>query len=135
MSSAHDRAWPGPVTAVTLFVEDLAGAKAFYAEVFSVPLRFEDADSAVFDFGNVLVNLLRIEAAPELVEPATVGAREAGVRSQFTIEADDVDAIAAELTRRGVALLNGPMDRPWGVRTLSFVDPAGHIWEVAQTHT
>jgi catechol 2,3-dioxygenase-like lactoylglutathione lyase family enzyme len=127
--------WPGPVTAVTLFVEDLPATKAFYAEVFSVPLRFEDADSAVFDFGNVLVNLLRIEAAPELVEPATVAARDAGARFQFTIEADDVDAIAAELARRGVALLNGPMDRPWGVRTLSFVDPAGHIWEIAQTHT
>jgi len=29
--------------------------------------------------------------------------------------------------RRGVALLNGPMNRPWGVRTASFADPGGHI--------
>jgi catechol 2,3-dioxygenase-like lactoylglutathione lyase family enzyme len=135
VASAHGGAWPGPVTAVTLFVEDLPAAKAFYAAVFSVPLRFEDADSAVFDFGNMLVNLLRVEAAPELVEPATVAARGAGARVQFTIEADDVDAIAGELTRRGVTLLNGPMDRSWGVRTLSFMDPGGHIWEVAKTDT
>ncbi|MDQ3782600.1 MAG: VOC family protein, partial [Actinomycetota bacterium] len=29
-------------------------------------------------------------------------------------------------------LLNGPVDRPWGVRTASFRDPAGHIWEIAR---
>jgi lactoylglutathione lyase len=23
------------------------------------------------------------------------------------------------------------MDRPWGIRTASFRDPGGHIWEVA----
>ena len=32
----------------------------------------------------------------------------------------------------GVDLLNGPMNRPWGVRTASFADPGGHIWEIAQ---
>jgi hypothetical protein len=28
-------------------------------------------------------------------------------------------------------LLNGPMNRPWGVRTASFTDPNGLIWEIA----
>ncbi len=28
--------------------------------------------------------------------------------------------------------LNGPMDRPWGVRTASFMDPAGYICEIAR---
>ncbi|WP_435808255.1 VOC family protein [Streptomyces antibioticus] len=45
---------------------------------------------------------------------------------------DDVDAMCKELTSRGVTLLNGPMDRPWGIRTASFKDPGGHIWEIAQ---
>jgi uncharacterized glyoxalase superfamily protein PhnB len=40
--------------------------------------------------------------------------------------------MSAELVRRGVTLLNGPMDRPWGLRTASFIDPAGVIWEIAQ---
>jgi uncharacterized glyoxalase superfamily protein PhnB len=31
-----------------------------------------------------------------------------------------------------VTLLNGPMDREWGMRTASFTDPDGHIWEIAQ---
>jgi len=32
-----------------------------------------------------------------------------------------------------VGLLNGPVDRPWGMRTASFTDPGGHIWELAQS--
>ena len=71
-------------------------------------------------------------AAPELIEPAIVAPREAGSRLQFTIGVDDVDAMCVELAKRGVELLNGPMDRPWGVRTASFKDPGGHIWEIAK---
>ena len=44
---------------------------------------------------------------------------------------DDIDTVCAALEERGVKLLNGPMDRPWGIRTASFTDPDGHIWEVA----
>lgn len=121
----------GPLAALTLFVEDLAGTKRFYQEVFGRPLRFEDDDSAVFDFGTTLVNLLRVTAAPELVEPAPVGAPDAGVRAQLTITVADVDAACAVLAERGVQLVNGPLDRPWGVRTACFRDPAGHLWEIA----
>ena len=124
--------WPRGISAITLFVEDLAAAKRFYREVFGLPVVFEDDNSAVFDFGNTLVNLLATTAAPELIAPAVVASREAGSRLQFTIQVDDVDAMCAELARRGVELLNGPMDRPWGIRTASFRDPGGHIWEIAK---
>jgi len=125
-------AWPRGIGAITLFVEELETAKRFYVEVFGLPVAFEDDDSAVFNFGSTLVNLLKTKAAQELVEPATVASREAGARFQLTIDVDDVDAVWAELATRGVELLNGPIDRPWGVRTVSFSDPGGHIWEIAQ---
>jgi catechol 2,3-dioxygenase-like lactoylglutathione lyase family enzyme len=121
----------GRMAAVTLFEEDLAAARRFYEEVLRVPLVHEDENSTVFRFGETLVNLLRASEAPSLVEPATVAPSDGGVRSQFTLGVDDVDAICEELERRGVELLNGPMDRPWGVRTASFRDPGGHIWEIA----
>jgi catechol 2,3-dioxygenase-like lactoylglutathione lyase family enzyme len=117
--------WPSGVGAITLFVEDLEAATQFYGEVFGLPVAFEDDDSAVFNFGNTLVNLLRATAAGELIEPAAVASREVGSRLQLTIEVDNV-------VSRGVELLNGPMDRPWGVRTASFSDPGGHIWEIAK---
>ena len=123
--------WTGPITAITLFVEDLAAAKAFYTEVFELPIHYQDEASCVFDFGNTLVNLLVATEADELIEPAVVGAAGSGARAQLTITVDDVDAVCARLSARGVTLLNGPIDRPWGVRTACFADPAGHIWEVA----
>ena len=86
----------------------------------------------MFKLENTVINLLRIPAARELVEPGTVAGREAGARFVLTIGVDDVDAVCAELGRRGVRLLNGPMNRPWGIRTASFTDPGGHIWEIAQ---
>ena len=53
----------------------------------------------------------------------------------LAVSVDDVDAACAELARHGVALLDGQVDRPWGVRAASFADPAGHIWEIAQDLT
>ena len=132
MGGSEVAAWPTGIAAITLFVDDLAATKQFYLDVFGLPVIFEDADSAVFKFGTTLINLLRTTAAPGLIEPASVAPRDAGSRFQFTIDVDDVDAMCAELVRRGVTLLNGPMDRPWGVRTASFVDPGGHIWEIAK---
>ncbi len=132
MAESQPAAWPTGISAITLFVEDVADARDFYREVFGLPVFFEDPDSAVFNFGNTLVNLLKTTAAIELIEPAAVAPRMAGSRLQLTITVDDVDATCAELARRGVELLNGPIDRPWGVRTASFSDPAGHIWEIAK---
>jgi len=126
-----DAPWPKGIHAITLFVEDLAAAKRFYSEVFGLPVVFETEDSAVFRFGATLVNLLMMSQASGLVDPAKVAAKDAGVRFQFTIEVADVDAMCSELKKRGVELLNGPMDRPWGIRTASFRDPGGHIWEIA----
>jgi lactoylglutathione lyase len=73
-----------------------------------------------------------VSAARELIEPGRVASGEAGSRFQLTIWVDDADAVSAELAEHGVELLNGPMDREWGVRTASFTDPDGHIWEIAQ---
>ena len=131
-NSADMTSWPKGISAITLFVEDLEAAKQFYLKVFGLPVTWEDDNSAVFTFASTLINLLRISEAAELVEPAPVASRAAGSRFVFTIQVDDVDAMCGELSARGVELLNGPMDRPWGIRTASFMDPGGHIWEIAK---
>ncbi len=123
--------WPSGISAITLFVDDLPSAKRFYQEVFGLPVTFEDGQSAVFSFGNTVVNLLQTASAHGLIDPALVSSVEAGSRLQLTIEVEDVDVMCEELAKRGVELLNGPMDRPWGIRTASFRDPGGHIWEIA----
>jgi catechol 2,3-dioxygenase-like lactoylglutathione lyase family enzyme len=119
------------VGAITMFVADRDRAKAFYERIFPSPPVFEDGNSVVFRLDNLVVNLLVDRAAHDLIRPARVAEQEAGSRFQLTVWVDDTDAACRELARRDVELLNGPQDRPWGVRTAAFADPDGHIWEVA----
>ncbi len=126
-----ESAWPGAIGAITLLVEDLEGARRFYQDVFDLPVFYEDDDSAVFRFGETLVNLLRASEALDLIAPAPVAAPGAGARFQLTLAVEDVDATCKRLQGSGVELLNGPMDGPWGIRTASFRDPGRHIWEIA----
>lgn len=120
------------VDVITLFVEDFQKVKVFYQEVFGFQAVYEDEVSSVFNFGNMSVNLLDISESHDLMKPGTVATRESGFRFLLTIWVDDVDEVCEELKKRGVALLNGPIDRPWGVRTASFTDPSGNAWEIAK---
>jgi catechol 2,3-dioxygenase-like lactoylglutathione lyase family enzyme len=117
--------------AITLFVDDLPAAAEFYRDVFGLGIIHRDDDSTAFAFGDTVINLLRTPAAHELIEPAQVAEATAGSRMQLTAQVDDVDAACTLLADHGVRLLNGPMDRPWGIRTAAFADPAGHVWEIA----
>jgi catechol 2,3-dioxygenase-like lactoylglutathione lyase family enzyme len=126
---------PNAIEVVTLFVDDIAAAKAFYQKVFEPEVVYADEVSAVLKFDGAMVNLLQASQAPELVEPVPVAALRAGTRMLLTIRVSDVDAACAMLQGLGVSLLNGPIDRPWGRRTAAFADPSGHVWEVAQELT
>jgi len=119
------------IQVITLFVDDLPAACRFYDAVFRAPAVYEDDVSRVLKFQNLLINLLDASQAPELMRPLAPGLAGAPPRALLTIEVDDVDQVCAMLDQRGVQLINGPIDRPWGRRTASFLDPAGHAWEIA----
>ena len=123
---------PNAIEVVTLFVDDITKAKAFYSHVFQPVILYQDAVSCVLKFDGAMINLLQMSSAPTLVEPASVAPAASGARVLLTIRVDNVDAVCGALRDRGVTLLNGPIDRPWGRRTAAFADPSGHVWEVAQ---
>ena len=119
--------------AITMFVADKERVKTFYETTFDAETVYEDESSIAFRFGTMIVNLLVAKEANELIGPAVVADQAAGSRFQLTIAVDDTDAACKELAERGVQLLNGPIDRPWGLRTAAFADPDGHIWEIASS--
>ena len=121
------------ISAMSLFVDDLQQAKAFYQDVFGVKVTFEDEVAVVVEFDRLILNLMLESEAPSLVAPGAVAPREAGHRFQLSIWVDDVDAVASELEKKGVELLTGPVNQEWGMRTVTFLDPAGHSWEIAQS--
>jgi catechol 2,3-dioxygenase-like lactoylglutathione lyase family enzyme len=122
--------WKREIGAVTLWVPDLFEASKFYANAFGLEAQPLDDDSAMLRFGSMFVFLGHSSAPaqplPEVLEQAGKGA------GQFAIIVDDVDAVCAEIAGRGVQPLTGPADRDWGMRTATFADPGGHIWEIAQ---
>jgi catechol 2,3-dioxygenase-like lactoylglutathione lyase family enzyme len=120
------------IEVITLFARDIVEAKTFYRRVFGAETVYEDEVSCVLKFAGALVNLLDQSQAPELVQPAKVASAGTGASALFTIKVASVDLVCAQIKERGVSLLNGPVDRPWGRRTAAFADPSGHIWEVAQ---
>jgi catechol 2,3-dioxygenase-like lactoylglutathione lyase family enzyme len=119
------------VGAITMFIDDTQRSKAFYEQVFGAKAVYEDENAVAFEFENMVVNMLRVPAAHELIAPAPVGEADAPSRFQLTIWVQDTDSVCEQLAARGVELLNGPMDREWGMRTAAFTDPDGHVWEVA----
>jgi catechol 2,3-dioxygenase-like lactoylglutathione lyase family enzyme len=124
--------WLSNLDVVTLFVDDLTRTKTFYQDVFGLSAIFENENSAVFNLENVGLNFLQRGAAPNLVAPDKVAPAGVSQSFQFTVRVDSVHEACAELARRSVTLNNGPIDRPWGVRTARFTDPDGCLWEIAE---
>jgi predicted enzyme related to lactoylglutathione lyase len=123
--------WPGPIFAITLFARDLESAKVFYERVFAATCVWQDSNSAVFKFGELMVNLLDARESHDLVHPAAASTDVGQHHSVITLRVDDVDAEATRLNELGVALVTDPVDRPWGIRTLNFADPTGQLWELS----
>ena len=123
--------WPKNIGAITLFVEDVDRAVSFYREAFGLEPAFAEETDAMFRLENTLLFLTKSSEAPRMIAPAVAGRPGNGPRHVFAIIVDDVDAVCAELTGKGVTLLNGPEDRSWGMRTANFQDPDGYVWEIA----
>jgi len=122
--------WQREIGAMTLYVPDLDSARQFYQDVFGLEARTMDESTIMVRFNDMYVFLHKAATAqdplPEIKEEARNGV------GQFAIIVADADAVCAEIAERGVKPLSGPADRSWGMRTATFADPAGHIWEIAQ---
>jgi catechol 2,3-dioxygenase-like lactoylglutathione lyase family enzyme len=123
--------WAKKIDAITLFVEDVDRSASFYRGFLDAEPAFGDENGSTFQLENTLLFLTRSSEAPNMIAPATAGAPGNGPRHVFAIIVEDVDAVCAELAAKGFARLNGPGDRPWGMRTANFQDPDGYVWEIA----
>jgi lactoylglutathione lyase len=123
--------WKKQIGAVNLIVGDLERAKAFYRDVFALPVQFEDEGAVMFRLGDTYFFLQRGTAHQDGPSTDALSMAQKGV-GQFVIFVDDVDAVRAELDQARVATISGPADRDWGMRTLTLADPSGYTWEITQ---
>jgi lactoylglutathione lyase len=113
---------------VILYVSDLDASLAFYRDIAALEYRFTDAGYAEFGTGPTRFALYERRRAEWL----TGGAVLPGPAGEVVLLVEDVDAVADGLRARGVPLLSGPADRPWGHRTVYIADPDGFVVEFPQ---
>lgn len=122
--------WDKRLDVIDMYIEDVERTRAFYERAFGLPVQRHPDGLVYFIFGETMMHLRDIDSAAEFIAPAQVATSKDGSRGVFTIFTEGVDAACAELTARGVTLLNGPTDRWWGIRDACFADPSGQIWEI-----
>jgi catechol 2,3-dioxygenase-like lactoylglutathione lyase family enzyme len=120
------------VGAVILFVEDLHRSRAFYHGVLGLDVQFEDADSVGFSIGGMAFIVLQVDRARVQLQGEPTATPRAAATAFLTTFTEGVDALHADLVRRGIGFFQEPADQPWGMRTAYFKDPDGHVWEIAQ---
>jgi catechol 2,3-dioxygenase-like lactoylglutathione lyase family enzyme len=123
--------WEKRIFALNLVVGDLERSKAFYREVFGLVPLDEEEDLALFRFTDLFVALRPDPAHEATLSVEVLALAQKGV-GQFAIVVEDVDAVRAELDEHGLQVISGPADRHWGMRTLTFADPDGYTWGIAE---
>lgn len=114
---------------VILYVRDLDGSIAFYRDVIGLDLKFSRSGYAEFATAKPKFALYERSRLPELIGKA---AADHGAVGEVLFLVDDLDAEAERLRGLGATILSGPVDRPWGHRTLHLADPNGFVVELAQ---
>ena len=112
-----------------LFVADLDRSVAFYRDVLGVPFKLQGDGYVEFATQGAKLGLYDRNRLAELTGQGTGRPVEPGGEVVFLVE--DVDAEAERLQAAGATILKGPVDRPWGHRTLHVEDPDGFVVELA----
>jgi catechol 2,3-dioxygenase-like lactoylglutathione lyase family enzyme len=131
------------VNVITLAVEDLERALAFYRDGLGLPTKGLVATDLVdhktgaagsivifeLDGGLILSLYPRSELGKDAAVPA--GPPQSGEFSlgQLVASRADVDLILEQAAAAG-ASVTPPHDRPWGIYSGYFRDPDGHLWEI-----
>jgi catechol 2,3-dioxygenase-like lactoylglutathione lyase family enzyme len=111
-----------------IFARQMAAMREFYGTTLGFPLHRELSPQWVeFRVGSNLLALT--ERGGRFDDPAPpVGSL--SLQLAFRVAPAEVAGCAAALKERGVSIVSGPTDQPFGHRTLFFRDPDGNVLEI-----
>jgi lactoylglutathione lyase len=117
------------LSAVRIWVNDLAVAKAFYQDKLQLVL-VNDASA----YGACIFNIGAANLVVEVADEQT-SAEEGGLLRRFTgisFNVKDIHAEVARLRACGVAFDHEPEQQAWGGWLAWFKDPSGNVLELVQ---
>lgn len=111
-----------------IFARDMAAMRSFYEGVMGFPVDRELGPSWVeLRVGS---NVLALTEHGMMWDDVPTPAGALSLQLAFRVPPAEVDACAAALEERGVAIVHPPTDQAWGHRTLFFRDPDGNVLEI-----
>jgi catechol 2,3-dioxygenase-like lactoylglutathione lyase family enzyme len=119
------------VSLVTLGVEDLARARAFYEALGWKTGATPAEDVVFFQAGGMIVGLWGREQLSEDSGVQDLGGYGGVTLAYNARDRAEVDAVIEEARAAGATIAREPGEAFWGGYTAVFVDPDGHPWEVA----
>lgn len=118
------------VSAIRIFVRDLAEARRFYAEMLGLQIKHDG-----MQFGYCVFDAGAIELVVEIV-PHGAPAEDQALVGRFTGLSFAVADIAKEHSRMltaGVSFTAAPENQSWGGWLATFEDPAGNALQLVQS--
>jgi len=111
-----------------IFARQMGAMREFYGTTLGFPLHRELSPHWVeFRVGSNVLALT--EHGRRFSDPSLpIGAL--SLQLAFRVAPSEVESCAATLVERGVNIIAGPTDQPFGHRTLFFRDPDGNVLEI-----
>ena len=111
-----------------IFARQMSAMREFYGTTLGFPLHKELGPQWVeFRIGS---NLLALTQRGVVFDDPSPPVGVLSLQLAFRVAPSEVASCAAILAERGVNLISGPTDRPFGHRTLFFRDPDGNVLEI-----
>ena len=111
-----------------IFARQMAKMCEFYGTTLGFPLH-RKLSSKWFEF-RVGSSLVALAEPGGLFDDPVPPVGVLSLQLAFRVAPNEVELCANTLRERGVELISGPTDRPFGHRTLFFRDPDGNVIEI-----
>jgi catechol 2,3-dioxygenase-like lactoylglutathione lyase family enzyme len=111
-----------------IFARQMEAMRIFYGSVLGFP-QHRELGSQWIEY-RVGSNILALTERGLMFNDPAPPVGELSLQLAFRVSPNEVSSCAATLTDRGVEIIAGPTDQPWGHRTLFFRDPDGNVLEI-----